>query len=180
MRGSSDSRSSHRSELSATALNPNSTEPTPITPALGVFPTRVPQQQRDGSYSQLNYDQSEPNYEDELENPVQGWPHVAKTMADNPDLASFSRFRDLNIKSLLYYQAELTHLRKELHRQEWVDNRTGDGEMQKYANRVDCLISSKYESEHRQWDLVQEIRIALKNYSRLNPVDLGISKIKRS
>ncbi|KAJ4986323.1 hypothetical protein SVAN01_08140 [Stagonosporopsis vannaccii] len=36
-----------------------------------------------------------------------GWPLLAKKMADVPEFAAFSRFRELNVKNLLYYQAEL-------------------------------------------------------------------------
>ena len=69
--------------------------------------------------------------------PVAGWPMVSSFMAKRPDLASSSRFSDLNVKSLLYYQAQLTSLRKQLHIQEHDDKRGygyafNDGEEGKY------------------------------------------------
>jgi len=90
-------------------------------------------------------------------------------MAKTPDFASLSRFRDLNLKSLLYYQAELTRLRKQLHKMEWRDYRRGDEEARIYAKRVDYLIDSqKLEGKgaHKQWDLIVQIRAVLKEYSK--------------
>lgn len=55
--------------------------------------------------------------------PVAGWPRVSMFMAKKPHFASFARFSDLNVKSLLYYQAQLTSLRKQLHIQERDDQR---------------------------------------------------------
>jgi hypothetical protein len=47
-------------------------------------------------------------------------------MADNTDLQAFTAFTDLNVKSLLYYQAQLTEIRKRLHMIGWEDH-TGVG-----------------------------------------------------
>jgi hypothetical protein len=151
-----DSNSTHGSDLSATVLNPNSSENTPTHaqfPADSTNNTDSP------------YVQDAEDVEDYPEVPVPGWPHVAMLMAKTPDFASFSRFRDLNIKSLLYYQAELTKLRKKLHEQEWEDYRRGDNKARDYAERADFLINSKKKDCHEQWKLVEEIRIILKEYS---------------
>ena len=78
-------------------------------------------------------------------------------MAKNPDLAAFSRFRDLNVKSLLYYQAELTHLRKKLHDLEYKDSLTNP-----WAKRADKLV----ESDSIQFKTVKEMRSVLKEYSK--------------
>lgn len=148
--------SSHRSELSATVINTPSTPGFLITPRNAV-PTPF------GSA----FNSAAQNAEDDLDNPVQGWPQVAMLMAKTPDFASFSRFRDLNIKSLLYYQAELTRLRKKLHEEELEDARRGDAEASKYARRADMLINSE-EPNDSQWELVKQIRVVLKEYSELN------------
>ena len=86
-------------------------------------------------------------------------------MAKTPDFASFSRFRDLNIKSLLYYQAELTELRKKLHKEEWADYRRGDEDTKWFFKRADLLIDSEDEPNHPQWETMKQIRVVLKDYS---------------
>jgi hypothetical protein len=102
---------------------------------------------------------------DDLNTPIPGWPRVAKLMAETPDFAAFSRFQDLNIKSLLYYQAELTLLRKKLHVEEWNDFRDGDEEnAKKFFKRADRLVSSKTPN-NKQWNLVLDMRRLLKEYS---------------
>jgi len=94
---------------------------------------------------------------------VQGWPRLAARMAKNPHLAAFSRFGDLNVKSLLYYQSELTRLRMRLHKQEYIDaSRTDDFEST-FASRADFLIASK---DSKQFKLMEKIRSVLKEYSK--------------
>jgi hypothetical protein len=82
-------------------------------------------------------------------------------MAKTPDFTALPRFRDLNVKSLLYYQVELTKLRKRLHRQEYRD-------ANKYAERADFLITDK---NSKQYKLIKKIRKVLKEYSEC---DLGV------
>jgi hypothetical protein len=159
-----DSNSTHRSDLSSTVRNPNSSENTSIHVQFPADSTN----NTDSPYAQDTED-----VEEDLDVPVPGWPHVATLMAKTPDFASFSRFRDLNIKSLLYYQAELTKLRKKLHKQEWEDYRRGDNKARNYAERADYLINSKKKDGHKQWKLVKEIRIILKEYSESKWRDLS-------
>jgi hypothetical protein len=82
--------------------------------------------------------QNRDDFEDVADNPdepVPEWPRLAKVMAETPDLAAFSRFRDLNIKSLQYYQTELTILRKRLHVEEVNDFSEGDEENSNFLLR---------------------------------------------
>lgn len=102
---------------------------------------------------------------DNLELPVPGWPRLAQLMATTPDFAAFSRFRDLNVKSLLYYQVELTELRKSLDKLERSNCYNGDSEVREYANRADYLIDSRHDKHHAQWDLVVRMRELLKEYN---------------
>jgi hypothetical protein len=107
--------------------------------------------------------------------PIAGWPTLAKVVTDNPGLEAFPSFRDLNIKSLLYYQAELDRLRDKLHEQEWKDHRSRQelGELESLESlnpgeRVDHLLELKYEEDEEtraQYDLIIEIRAVLKAYS---------------
>jgi hypothetical protein len=86
-------------------------------------------------------------------------------MSNIPDFASFNRFSDFQIKSLLYYQAELEMLKAELREEELEDYRRGDAEAQLYAKRADYLIQSRNRTNHRQWDVVVKMRTVLKEYS---------------
>lgn len=150
--------SSRKSDVSVTAIDPDSARTTPLTPS---FPTSS------GSCFPVSFIPTDGYAEDDLDNPVHGWPQVAVLMAKTPDFASFSRFRDLNIKSLLYYQAELSRLRKKLHEAELEDARRGDTEASKYALRADKLMRSEAPN-NEQWEIVKKIRIALKEYSESN------------
>ena len=107
---------------------------------------------------------SEQNSEDtdsvELpDDPVQGWPQLAQLMAKRPDLAAFPRYRDLQVKSLLYYQCELSTLREKLHKLEYNDKAESKG----YNEWADDLIEAGEESE--QYKTMEEIRKVLKKYS---------------
>jgi hypothetical protein len=109
------------------------------------------------------------NFEDEPKNPVPGWPQVAELMSNIPDFASFNRFSVLQIKSLLYYQAELEILKAELREEELEDYRRGDERAIDYAKRADFLVRSRNRPNHRQWEVVVEIRRVLKEYSTTLP-----------
>ena len=155
-------KSSRSSGESNTICNPNSAITTPNS-------LEFPNQEPCVNTNSIQNDGVEENDpEDDLEQPVPGWPKVALLMAQTPDFASFSRFRDLNVKSLLYYQAELTSIRKSLHKQEWKDYRLG-GEDKKhhYSRRADFLANSKESGgkPSEQWAKVLKMRTLLKEYS---------------
>ena len=111
-------------------------------------------------------DESDLCVEEDLESPVPGWPQVAKLMAEKPDFAAFDRFRDLHAKSLLYYQAELTHLRLQLHEQEWNDSREVGSNAEKFSEQVELLAESLTDDNNLQWKLVLRIRHLLKEYGK--------------
>jgi hypothetical protein len=107
-----------------------------------------------------------------LDIPCHGWPQLASFMVKNPSLESFQSFRDLHIKSLLYYQAELVKIREDLHKLEWEDH--SDGTL-KYSEmmsrRVDFLFRSEKEfapgeEGGKQMLKIREMRKMLKEYSK--------------
>jgi hypothetical protein len=123
---------------------------------------------------------TEPNPADDVNRPVHGWPTLAKVIAQKPDLEAFASFTDLNIKSLLYYQAELLTLRKKLHQLEWEDNRRTRDDSSKYADNLDYLIRDRDANVQsienkapmqvplpEQWKLIERIRTTLDKYSKL-------------
>ncbi|RAL60735.1 hypothetical protein DID88_009841 [Monilinia fructigena] len=85
---------------------------------------------------------------EDLEKPLPGWPLVSKLIAKYPDLEAFKAFRDLNIKSLLYYQAELQNLQMKLHRAEYNEYRMGE-----------------QECKSKQVKIMKQIRVVLKDYN---------------
>jgi hypothetical protein len=104
------------------------------------------------------------------EEPLPGWPLVTKVIVENPGLEAFPSFRDLNIKSLLYYQGELDQLRTKLQKQEWEDHNNppqSDGDDLNLAARVDHLLICKDLSGdgRAQIDLIAKIREVLNKYS---------------
>jgi hypothetical protein len=119
-----------------------------------------------------------PNVEEDRSRPAPGWPELVKLISETPDFEAFPAFTDLNLKSLLYDQAELTILRKELHAAEWEDKRTpprddddddGTVEPSDYAKRLDALFlsrSAKDPKSRKQWELIKQIREVLKEYSK--------------
>ncbi|KAH8592287.1 hypothetical protein B0O99DRAFT_517767 [Bisporella sp. PMI_857] len=106
--------------------------------------------------------------DEDFNDPVPGWPRLALLLSQTPDFAAFSRFRDLNIKSLLYYQTELTILKRKLHRAEWKDHWQGAGHASKYWKYASKLVNSqdqKSDDLKEQWRLVKNIRVVLKEYN---------------
>jgi hypothetical protein len=103
------------------------------------------------------------NVEDDLTQPARGYPKIARKMAEFSDFATFRRFRTLNMKNLLYFQAELASMELELHQAEIADNRLGGVEKRK------GLIDWKWlpKSNKSQWKTVTDIRKVLKEYSKL-------------
>ncbi len=53
-----------------------------------------------------------------------GWPALAQVMARAHNFESFPRFRELNVKNLLYYQVEIATQEEELKRIEMLDSKS--------------------------------------------------------
>ena len=109
---------------------------------------------------------------DDINRPVPGWPQLAWLVGKYPPLESFQTFRDLNVKSLFYYQAELETIRKELHSVEWDDYRaSSDDNRSAFARNVDFLLFCRDDAENspeqlpEQWKLILRMRGLLKEYS---------------
>ena len=120
-------------------------------------------------------------------NPINGWPTLAKLITDNPGFEAFPSFKDLNIKMLLYYQAELDDLRTKLDAQELKDyrrqnpNGRPDKSLLHFNRNVEHLLISGSKvsdddddddddkEERKQYDLVIQIRNVMEKYS-LSPI----------
>jgi hypothetical protein len=103
---------------------------------------------------------------------VPGWSELTNLIAKRPDLEAFPSFTDLNIKSLLFYQAELIFLRERLHNAEWNECRNGNGNPFSTAEDLKCLFLKYHLAEKpptdmpEQWTLLVKIRKVLEKYSK--------------
>jgi Family of unknown function (DUF6594) len=101
--------------------------------------------------------------------PVPGYPRLTKLIVDYPGFEAFQSFRDLNIKSLLYYQAELAELRLRLHELEYRDYREkpfpGAGKCFRTFEKISEGRTSDNENARMQYDKIKRIREVLKEYS---------------
>jgi hypothetical protein len=107
---------------------------------------------------------------EELEKALHGWPAVAKLISKHPGLEAFPSFRELNVKSLLYYQAELDQLQEELHECEWEDHTRRNfgkaGLLNAYLDSLRLCKDSEEKGAQKQFRLIEEIRVVLEKYSK--------------
>jgi len=96
-----------------------------------------------------------------------GYPRLAGQMEILPETAIYRRFGALNSRNLLYYQAELALLEKELIAQEALDSSIP--EKQCYALDWYWMSQSAEQGDSKQLDLVVKMRALLKEYSKLLP-----------
>jgi len=105
---------------------------------------------------------------DPFQNIVVGYPKLAAKMEIQPEVAIFRRFGALNAQNLLYLQAELTYLERELRKQQVQDANDNVGDGSSYAINWFWLRESAGTADSQQLDLVLQIRETLKEYSKLN------------
>jgi hypothetical protein len=100
--------------------------------------------------------------QDYLEKPCHGWPRLVDVMVERPGFQCFPAFKDLNIKSLLYYQAELDKFRQELRDLEWDHHHDVNPRL---CSDVEVLLEAKNEGA-KQMKMVKDMRQVLKEYSK--------------
>jgi len=103
---------------------------------------------------------------DPLENLVAGYPKLAGKMELQPEISVFRRFGALNSRNLLYLQAEITTLEKDLLDSETRDSLNQTGGKMYYARDWGSLSESSNDGDTEQLELVMKIRGLLKEYSR--------------
>lgn len=97
-----------------------------------------------------------------------GYPQVANFMGEYPEMAMVRRFRGLNARNLLYLQAELVLIEKELLELEKADAKdTTDPFKHLYARDFDWLMQSANREGNNQWKLIQKMKEKLKEYSKM-------------
>lgn len=85
-----------------------------------------------------------------------GWPKLAHKMAVNTEFAAFSRFRDLNTRTLLFYQAQINLIRTKILQAEEEEEESVN--IVRYSHLVD-------ETESDYHKLLMELRGLLREYS---------------
>ena len=96
---------------------------------------------------------------------VHGYPQLAQFLHLDPSFWIFRRFAALNAKNLLYMQAELVNLERELADLEEESCKSGIGAAAQY--RVFELKNEMADANVRkQWEKVMEVRGVLREYSR--------------
>lgn len=95
---------------------------------------------------------------------VIGYPRLAARMSFNPETAAFRRFDALNMRNLLYPQAELVNMEKDLHDLETRDKASTHVNKSRYATNYTFLEFSDDDGNTDQLDLVMRIRSKLEEY----------------
>ena len=111
-----------------------------------------------------------------LEGPqhCEGYQKLADMMAEYPAGAVFRQFGPMNHLNLLYYQAELCLLEKQLQIAAEQDRQSPDQFRRLYFQSHQWLSSGKAEGgdlkpeDNLQWKIVLRMREVLKEYSMLN------------
>ena len=93
-----------------------------------------------------------------------GYAKLASLMSHHGELAIFRRFSKLNLQTLLYLQAELTHLEVDL--KDLAKSDQTNEHRAVYSQYWWYLAHSETDQDDRkQWDKVIQIRQTLKEYS---------------
>jgi hypothetical protein len=95
-----------------------------------------------------------------------GYTSLTAEMTRHQGMAMFKRFRELNLRNLLYMQAEILHLELELTAIRDENKISGDEGKKKYETDVSYLIRSSKESNPVEWNLILDMRAKLKEYSK--------------
>ncbi|KAI9880356.1 MAG: hypothetical protein M1830_003967 [Pleopsidium flavum] len=96
---------------------------------------------------------------------MEGYAKLAAMMGRHPEMAIFRAFRPLNTQNLLYLQAELVELERDLEFIASLDNASGNPPKQAYARSWSALQKSKEDGDGLQLSKVLTIRAKLKEYN---------------
>jgi hypothetical protein len=99
-----------------------------------------------------------------------GYAPTATLMSRNPEMAIFRSFKMLNAQNLLYLQAELTEMERDLSLLREKDRTAVDKPVrQLYHQNWYYLSKSKRDGDDAQWQKSLEVRAKLDEYSTFSP-----------
>jgi hypothetical protein len=101
---------------------------------------------------------------DPLAEYVQGYPKLAVRMAQKPEMTMLRQFSALSVRNLLYMQAELATLEKELNKFTKEDSVEEKSNKKHYATDWAALLSSHKDGDAKQLNTILTIRRLLPNY----------------
>ncbi|KAI9808416.1 MAG: hypothetical protein M1827_007475 [Pycnora praestabilis] len=96
---------------------------------------------------------------------MDGYHKMADLMSQFPEIVIFRRFSALNVRNLLYLQAELAELDNELHHIAVEDSNSDDAQRKLYSTQWWTLNQSMYHGDSLQWKKVLQIRDKVKEYN---------------
>jgi len=94
-----------------------------------------------------------------------GYPRLSERMGVKPETLIFRKFVALNARMLLYMQAELAILEKDLHGTEISDREEAKGNKHHYATSYMRLLHSPQDGDPYQLELLANISSKLEKYS---------------
>lgn len=100
---------------------------------------------------------------------MEGYAKFATMMGLHPEMAIFRAFMALNTKNLLYLQAELVELERDLEVISELDGKSGSSQKEAYARNWSALSRSAEQGDGLQLQKVLTIREKLKQYSMCSP-----------
>ncbi|KAL8799166.1 MAG: hypothetical protein Q9182_006103 [Xanthomendoza sp. 2 TL-2023] len=104
---------------------------------------------------------------------------LASMMATHSEVAILRRFDALNLKRLLYMQAELVHLEVGLRKIEEENKNSTDPAEASFAYSVFDLKESVYTDKGRQWKKFQEVQEKVQAYKWDGVWDYRIEKLEK-
>jgi hypothetical protein len=95
-----------------------------------------------------------------------GYPRLAERIAVKPETGIYRRFDALNARHILYLQAELILMEKELRELEVRDNNSKGGNRSRYAMDYKSMLEEPSSEDRLQLELLKKIQKKLRQYSQ--------------
>lgn len=95
-----------------------------------------------------------------------GYPRLSEHIALKPETGIYRRFDALNARHILYLQAELCILEKQLQKQEVDDKKNPRGKRSLYARDYQTMLEEPYDEDKPQLELIAKMHEKLSRYSK--------------
>lgn len=94
-----------------------------------------------------------------------GYPRLSERISFKPETGIYRRFDGLNARHLLYLQAELCTMEKNLFWLEQQDNKSTSGRRSEYATDYQCMLEEPHGEQSEQFRLIAKMHEKLNQYS---------------